>query len=162
VMSEDRAEDLTTKFGLIHKAKCNTRIHYRQHLRFNRVSDITRHMEDDALFQLDERGPGGSPLIVLRCPCCDYPVAVRPDISASCTIENGLLSLRQVVACPAHWPRVDDSGNVDVEVATGRPPRISCPWKVIIFQGRAHHTKCRAVSRIDPGPCECDKLWRKR
>lgn len=149
-----------------------------------------RFMDDEAVFQFDDRGPGGSqsctvmwdgmpinaaamlwqapnghqmiPLIVLRCPCCDFPVAVRPDIHAACHIENGLLSLRQVVACPAHWPRVDDDGNVDVEVATGRAPRISCPWRVIILQGKAHHLKCRAVSRVAPGPCQCDQLWRKR
>lgn len=139
-------------------------------------------VEDEAIFQVDARGPGGSeyctvnwagsainaailtwtapnghvmtPLVVLRCPCCDFPIAVRPDISAQCRVERGLLTLRQVVKCPGHWPQTDDFGNIVADPA-GRPKRSTCPWTATIVHGIAHKPSCAAVSRESPTPCTC-------
>ena len=140
-------------------------------------------MEDDAIFQMDPRGPGGSeyvtvvwhrvpinaallrwttpgghaqiPLVVLRCPLCDHPIAARPDISAECKIEQGRLTLRQVVRCPAHWPRVDEQGNVASDPTTGKVPRTSCEWAAVIVDGFAHLSGCATVRRLSPGACTC-------
>lgn len=140
-------------------------------------------MEDEAIFQVDARGPGGSeyctvtwegvainaailtweapnghtltPLIVLRCPCCDFPIAVRPDIMASCRVERGLLTLRQVVKCPGHWPQTDDLGNIVADPQTGRPKRVTCPWTVTIVNGTAHKPSCHAAHRESPTACNC-------
>lgn len=140
-------------------------------------------MEDDAIFQADPRGPGGSeyvtvrwlgininaavltwtapnghlltPLVVLRCPRCDFPVVVKPDISAQCKVDRGRLTLRQVVQCPGHWPQVDPSGNIVADAVTGRPKRATCNWTVIIVDGVAHRGGCPAVHRHIPGNCNC-------
>lgn len=140
-------------------------------------------MEDDAIYQVDARGPGGSeyctvragrtsvnaaiftwvapngyqlvPLVLMRCPLCDYPIATRPDISAQCCVTRGLLTLRQVVRCPGHWPKTDVAGNIVTDVNTGRPRRVACVWAVLIIDGQAHNLRCAAVRRAGAGPCDC-------
>lgn len=139
-------------------------------------------VNDEAIYQVDARGPGGSeycsvrwhkrqinaailtwtapnghvltPLVVLRCPLCDFPIAARPDISAQCTVEQGDLTLRQFVRCSGHWPQVDEQGNIVTESTTGRPERVTCSWQAVIVHGQAHSPGCAAAART-PGECSC-------
>lgn len=140
-------------------------------------------MEDDAVFQVDARGPGGSEycrvrwqrkeinaailtwtapgnqvlslLVVLRCPLCDYPISTRPDVGASCSVSAAGLTLRQVVQCPAHWPVVDEAGNIVTDPVSGRPKRESCFFKTVILDGQAHDPKCPRIHRDHPTSCTC-------
>lgn len=145
-----------------------------------------RLVEDDAIFQVDPRGPGGSEyvtvvwrgaavntavmrwtapsgsdhigLIVCRCPLCDHPISLKPDVSASCKIARNRLTLRQIVQCNAHWPKTE-GGVVLTDPKTGRAPRVVCGWRAIIIDGYAHDTDCKTATGH---ACTCPTSKKKK
>ncbi len=82
--------------------------------------------------------------LAIPCPHCQFPILVTPD-QRSVGIDDGRLTLRQVLQCPARWRVIDDHGNVRMD-RSGRPQIKRCGWAAVIVDGRAHNPKCPALS----------------
>jgi len=88
--------------------------------------------------------------LVVPCPHCRFPIMVKPDQRAV-GIDEGHLTLRQVVQCPGRWRVLDSNGNVRTDRA-GRPRIERCGWAAVIVDGRAHNPQCPA---LQSGRCRC-------
>ena len=117
-------------------------------------SSSAGHLQQAAADILTWQSPDGMNLaigLVIPCPKCGFPVMTRADNSILEVDEDGRLTYRAVVTCPAHWAAKDDFGNAVLD-RQGRPQRARCGWTAVIADGQAHNPRCHALRN---GACEC-------
>jgi hypothetical protein len=104
--------------------------------------------------------PNGSRLLVainFRCPDCGFPMyatATQVGVSLDDTNSGSVLSMRQPVACPAHWEHVNEYGQT-----TGR--QVKCGWTACIRENTFHHPRCICANFRQPNDsnrCSCSAL----
>lgn len=125
-----------------------------RYTRCARGESITKrgHAECDLV---DWETPSGVQMIVhviVPCPRCSYPMAVAASQGALAVDEDGRLTLRMHLRCPAHWP-----GSTAVGAVTGQ--YTTCRWEGVIREGHAHNPRCPAANfqsswAVDQG-CPC-------
>lgn len=79
---------------------------------------------------IDWRAPDDNHIVVaLTIPCCNcsYPIIVKPDQVSFKFDNEGKITLRQKISCPARWRQLDDDGLVESD-EEGNPLFIRCGW----------------------------------
>ncbi len=90
--------------------------------------------------------------VMAPCPSCGYTMPIKTGSTVS--FEQGRLTVRGLLQCPAHWKAVDQAGR-----ETGETLR--CGWQGVIRGGHAHHPKCphadfnQALTPSDWQSCKC-------
>ncbi len=89
--------------------------------------------------------------VTVKCPSCHYPIYVKASTQAV-EVNEGVLTIRHEVKCPAHWARTDEFGNFEVS-QNGSLARVHCGWSAVIHRGGAHDKSCEALRGSE---CTCE------
>ena len=104
--------------------------------------------------------PNSSRLLVaiaFRCPSCSFPLyaaATQVGVSLDDNSNGSVLSMRQPLACPAHWEGINEFGQT-----TGR--QVKCGWTGCIRDNAFHHPRCATANFRQPADstrCACSNL----